>query len=858
MNNTNNFFYKFFSHQNKKYLLIFFVILNLGVFFQSWRRYNHFLSRSVPPNQNINNLCACNSSHFACSKSLSHQFDKFIWFIIDSYPYKRFERILPTYEDHSIIFTVSVSGMKWSHAIFSCWWTGMPPTNYFATTINGDNLFQAINRASKSCSNQNQNQIQNQNRNQLENKNQIQNQNQLENKNQNQNQNPNFKLKFVGTEWPLLTVLGGKEKINHLFDEIEIIKDQDCYPHNYPEIQDPIILNQKLKDVRSKNQSLIMYSSIFDHETHTGNRDRLNFLDNSAVELFKKDTLVNFIKENPDYLLILSSDHGESISQFHGESETLPTKNIGFFLFYHPDFQYQKWTQIKDVDITATLTSFLKSVDIPFFSFGKIGNSYISRNLEDEYKIELMRNIIQLKNVANYYEKEIEPNFYYPYQNQNEFDQFLQSSSVETLSKIADLYQEIIYFPIIPIHRFDMIFLIILCVSISLILLILNYENLIIEIFTLIWTFWPLLTLWYQFKTLYMDTNKIYLITHLGITLVLIIYENQRFYILFIELLSAIILFINIFDPFSPSIYQKIGLIIISFIIYLIQNKFQNQNRSQNQEQNELEHQMEIIQKSQTKLKQNKETIIVLILHIFIILFFITQDINWFYFLFDFHIFAFGFYSIIFGIMITSFIKKDTKIGVEALCWMIFILQNCNPRAILINIQFRFFISKFGKTQINEMNKQKRLQLIQILSIYYLDYILYSDLFLGKQTLDWNVDVTPGEVGITSWNLYPIFSAFLMFIGKTGTLIIPIIYSIIFLKNYIFSLLLLLLEVSISSLALIAGIAVFRIPETSPIAEMFTLLTIYSIILIILILIHFFQEFKNFSQRNQNRNELIF
>ncbi|KAJ5071027.1 hypothetical protein M0811_02009 [Anaeramoeba ignava] len=750
-----------FNNPKKILLLVCILLIQMLIFFRCLDKYNNFMNQGIPPtNQNINNLCAC------------------------------LKRILPTYEDHSIIFTVSVSGLKWSHAIFSCWWTGMPPTNYFATTINGDNLFQAINRASKSCSNQNQNQNQIQN----------QNQNQLENKNQNQNQNPNFKLKFVGTEWPLLTVLGGKEKINHLFDEIEIIKDQDCYPYIYPEIQDPIILNQKLKDVRSKNQSLIMYSSIFDHEAHDTETERLNFLDNSIVELFKKDTLINFIKENPDYLLILSSDHGDSLSQFHGESQTLPTKNIGFFLFYHPDFQYQKWIQIKDVDITATLTSFLKSVDIPFFSFGKIGNSYISRNLEDEYKIELMRNIIQLKNVANYYEKEIEPNFYYPHQNQNEFDQFLQSSSVETLSRIASLYRAILSSPFKQNYLFDMIFLIILCVSISLILLILNYENLIIETFTLIWTFWPLLTVWWQFKEYFINQKLFFPLSNLLLSLILIKIEpTYKFPILKIELLSAIILFINIFDPFSPSIYQKIGLIIISFIIYLFRN--------------EPEHQMEIIQKSQTKLKQNKETIIVLILHIFIILFFITQDINWFYFLFDFHIFAFGFYSIIFGIMITSFIKKDTKIGVEALCWMIFILQNY--------------------------------------------YILYSDLFLGKQALDWNVDVTPGEVGITSWNLYPIFSAFLMFIGKTGTLIIPIIYSIIFLKNYIFSLLLLLLEVSISSLALIWGISIFNDEGTGPIVELFDLMIIYSIILIILILFHFFQEFRNFTQRNQNRNEII-
>ncbi|KAJ5079368.1 hypothetical protein M0811_04389 [Anaeramoeba ignava] len=787
------------------------------IIIRCWQIFSVFMTRGVPPTNEINDFCVCNPTHFACSEPLPPQFDKFIWFITDSYPLKRFEKALPTYEDHSIIFTVSLSGNRYSHAVYTCWWTGMPPANVFGSEIKGDNLIASINRASKGCSNPNAN--------------------------INEYEKPEFKIRYIGPEWSPIELLGGKDKVMPWFDEMRLITNDDCYPYVYPDVHDPEKLKSLLQDLRSKNQSLIIHSGVFDHASHFSDEETVNFFDDSLIKLFKQDILVNFIHDNPDYLLILSSDHGESSTRFHGEIETLPTKNIGCFMFYHPDFEHQDWTQIMDVDVTPTLTSFFKSVDIPFFSFGVIANSFASRNANEEYRVQLMRNIIQLKKLSEYYEKDIETSFPYPHSNQDELDEFLKSSSVEMLLEVATSYRTILYFPAIPFYLFEFVVLSILIIAILFIFLRLNFKDFLMQIFTIGWLLWPLLSVWWRFKKYFMYTNYIYIATHFGITAILLFFENEKQNIMKIEAIGLVIWFINNNFPLLPSIYQKIGLVGLSFIIYLILNK--------NEEREEDEHHQQ-----QNNHQQKKEQTIVLVIHVLMISFLLTEDVNTFYFMFGFNIFAFGFYSLLFGVIIYGIIKHDKRIGIDGLCWLMFILQNCNPRAILINIQFKKYITKLGRipkvAENSEKAKQNKLRLIQILSVYYLDYIIYAETFLGKQTLDLDIDVNPGQVGVLSWNLYPVFSAFLMFIGKTGTLIIAMIYAVIFLRNYVFSMILVLLQICATSLSLVWGIAVFRIGGSSPVLEMFILLVVYSILLISLIVIYFIREIKSQSIRKRN------
>lgn len=79
------------------------------------------------------------------------------------------------------------------------------------------------------------------------------------------------------------------------------------------------------------------------------------------ADLFSSPTLKEFIDAHPDYLLILSSDHGRSKKgKFHGEGKTTSNGNIGMFTFYNPIFTGQNM---------SGMNAFLKILYIFSFSF---------------------------------------------------------------------------------------------------------------------------------------------------------------------------------------------------------------------------------------------------------------------------------------------------------------------------------------------------------------------------------------------------------------------------------------------------------------------------------------------------------
>ena len=100
---------------------------------------------------------------------------------------------------------------------------------------------------------------------------------------------------------------------------------------------------------------------------------------NEDLKLFKK-----FIDENPDYLLILASDHGKNKRSenfvLHGESRD---GNEGFLLFYNPKLFNNKndiplYKVIDVVDVTPTIVGYLHGVDIPLMSLG-IGRNFYGK-----------------------------------------------------------------------------------------------------------------------------------------------------------------------------------------------------------------------------------------------------------------------------------------------------------------------------------------------------------------------------------------------------------------------------------------------------------------------------------------------
>jgi hypothetical protein len=136
-----------------------------------------------------------------------------------------------------------------------------------------------------------------------------------------------------------------------------------------------------LDKFRQNGTSLIAHSAHVDHRMHGEYKTMKNHAGEgtklvSAEACAEFETLLSWIDMNPEYLLILSSDHGvDSYAggkyTMHGFSED---GNAGFFTFYNPILKFSDPSpQIIDLwDVAATLSSFLRGVDVPASSVGWI------------------------------------------------------------------------------------------------------------------------------------------------------------------------------------------------------------------------------------------------------------------------------------------------------------------------------------------------------------------------------------------------------------------------------------------------------------------------------------------------------
>jgi hypothetical protein len=84
----------------------------------------------------------------------------------------------------------------------------------------------------------------------------------------------------------------------------------------------------------------LLHVGIIDKEAHYGVNSEAS--EQYLFDLFASSGLREFIDTHPDYLLILSSDHGRSKKgKFHGEGTTTMSGNIGMVTFYNPIFHGQ-------------------------------------------------------------------------------------------------------------------------------------------------------------------------------------------------------------------------------------------------------------------------------------------------------------------------------------------------------------------------------------------------------------------------------------------------------------------------------------------------------------------------------------
>jgi hypothetical protein len=238
------------------------------------------------------------------------------------------------------LFPVVVPGAKYSHAIYSSYLSGTLPTNYGGKPLESDHLLASIKRSQ--CE---------------------------------------IKTRYVGPRWSFLMVTG--EPVDRYYPAgVREFKEElgiglsVAYPFFFMnKTTSREFAWDYLPDLKRRGDSLVSHSGVFDHIAHgvyrhAGNTKRLDRVDKDMAKDFR--VIKHFVRENPDYLLVLMSDHGvddytaDGQYVLHGFSGK---GNDGYMLLYNPRL-HSAYKQIDTVDVAPTLASYLCNVDIPASSIG--------------------------------------------------------------------------------------------------------------------------------------------------------------------------------------------------------------------------------------------------------------------------------------------------------------------------------------------------------------------------------------------------------------------------------------------------------------------------------------------------------
>jgi len=279
--------------------------------------------------------------------------------ITDGWPTVFAKKMLQTYSEHSVSFSITVPGLKVSHSIYMSFFTGEPVIYFWVNRdIVTDCIFDAMFEAQ-------------------------------------------YNLTFMGYERVIWEVLGEDRRNKFAYAELTNAEKTEP-PHNILFRDFP----KALDIVKNGNSSLITYSTVYDVIMHD-----LGYQATRTVAVSNKLTedlvkLKSWIDKNPEYLLILSSDHGVDGpgNLLHGH----PMEgNDGYLMFYNPSLATRKMRKMDVVDVAPTLTKYLKGVDIPASSVGMAMNYYGNSQRETYWKV-LTQNLKQLIKLAQLQDKEID------------------------------------------------------------------------------------------------------------------------------------------------------------------------------------------------------------------------------------------------------------------------------------------------------------------------------------------------------------------------------------------------------------------------------------------------------------------
>eukprot|EP01119_Soliformovum_irregulare_P011628 TRINITY_DN2936_c0_g1_i2.p1 TRINITY_DN2936_c0_g1~~TRINITY_DN2936_c0_g1_i2.p1 ORF type:complete len:869 (-),score=182.80 TRINITY_DN2936_c0_g1_i2:122-2692(-) len=351
------------QHRNSRlgcYILIFIYFL-----YSTSSAFGYFMLRQQNSTPGVNEHCQSINPPQYCKSD--RQFNKFLMFVTDCWPIEYAKDVFEHYKDKGAIYYIDLPGAKYSHAIYTSHLTGQLPTNYKGDPIKGDHLIRSMLRKPDGP-----------------------------------------KLRYIGPEWSFLAILG-KDNYDTFFKEVNIQEEalDVQFTHTFPFLfQDNLFALNYYNSLKSSGQSMIAHSGVFDHVQH-GEHLGLGPLGEEFPRSERMAKTMNtdmknmrdWIDNNPDYLLILLSDHGvdEYGPQGYRMHGIAQDGNEPFMLIYNPKLNHIE-RRIDVVDVASTLAYYF-GVDIPLNSIG-IPSPDIDENDTLPWGPILQKNLAQISFVA--------------------------------------------------------------------------------------------------------------------------------------------------------------------------------------------------------------------------------------------------------------------------------------------------------------------------------------------------------------------------------------------------------------------------------------------------------------------------
>lgn len=716
------------------------VLLLIGVTIATLLRLQSFASSGTPPTLDVNVDCSpCAHSQPSYCEPLPYQYKKVIWFITDGWAYYRAKSALDYYSNNSIVFTHAAIGDRWSHAIYTSWWTGIAPMNMLGFPIKGDQLWESLARAEGRRCKLDWTSINSPKH------------------EDNKDGAVDYSIRYTGPVWAPIAVGGGRNRFEKVYSFDEFNQVDEVYendPHVYPTLEIPT-LETTLEEVAEKGMSFIAHSGLYDKSCHMIDKDHSKRKNKEAeylTEYFLDPTLKEFIDSHPDYLLIMSSDHGafeEKISErFHGDSHTEPNGNIGYVMFYAANLPSQAQSEIDTVDVVPTVCKFLEDCDIPFHSSGRAMNYYGPDAKDVDYLNLYKQNLAQLKKAAKYNDLD------YDYDAVDDMLQKGTAQDTQTVKQMVVDLKGMLYNPALLTKQtvfatFSLVYSALIALGVVAYILyskLISWKNLAI--------FFPSLTFILsilKYSSGYMQGGDylffMWFVCAVAVSCTSFLAKAHKpFLVMAAD--SIICGLLYEWNTLLQGTETERGIAIFSSVIFLLLGVYEY-----------------------TRREKSYYSVFYIVYGALLTLFFCTKDIMELYFMFGFHVIAFLIYGSIIPCIGFLMVKRRFEKSHLPLSAMLLLVRNGDFSVIVLTLLYLFVLCKFEfplefSTKGRSSNpKQTALSYSVLVYLLHHGFWFFMASFSG---LNMNVNPVWGAVGIDSWNTFPTLSGGFMGYGKLG------------------------------------------------------------------------------------------